>query len=147
MTITKTEVCRNGSGEALARSKSEQHKVRGWLLFFCASTTVYSLFFMFLAFAGAQLTINESVHGRAVLLGTFTMGLSLFSFLGLITAVKLWRVRPDAFKWLKAYFLISLLLVHFIWVLIWWPYFKRSRRVKATFGRNLGERTAKEDAA
>jgi hypothetical protein len=104
---------------------------------------------MFLAFVGAQLTMKESVHGRAVLLGTLTMGLSLFSFLGLIAAVKLWRVRPDAFKWLQAY-LISLLLAHPIWALIWWPYFKRSRRVKATFGRNLGnldERTVKEDAA
>jgi hypothetical protein len=81
--------------------------------------------------------------------------------LGLIVGVLVWSVRPEAFKWLKVYFITVLtvailatigmlvtgddggsggttVVMRYVFhVAVWWPYFKRSKRVRATFGSNF----------
>lgn len=133
---------------------SELYGVRGWLLLFCIVITILN---PLVAIAGA--TRSEPFPAMA-----FELGIAA---LCVRTGVAVWRKAENALRSLKVYFLVLLsiatlgLLASIIlkqpylkrdlstdpgqeaclqtvaFVLFWWAYFKKSRRVKATFGRNL----------
>ena len=142
----------------------ELRGVRGWLFLFCASTTILQPIFF--------LRDALSPSGQPI---TFCVDLALAVF-AFYTGISLWRVRLNALKMVKVYFLVQLAVAVlsvlavvigastgadqgvaldkakeaemvttdvlnslrpalFVW--IWWSYFKRSKRVRATFGSNL----------
>jgi hypothetical protein len=130
--------------------------VSGWLFLFCAGTTILQPIFYLKDAQPLSLFV--------------VIPLAAFSFYVGITA---WRVRRNALRVVKAYFLVQLALAALgllvvvvgantgaypgglekktemvtveafnslrpaIFVWIWWSYFKRSKRVRATYGANL----------
>ena len=140
----------------------ELRGVRGWLFLFCASTTIVQpIFFLRDALSSSGQPITFCVN----------LPMAVFAF---YTGISLWRVRLNALKLVKVYFLVQLALAAlsflavvvgarmgayqggteyqtaemvttdalnslrtalFVW--IWWSYFKRSKRVQATYGLNL----------
>jgi hypothetical protein len=128
--------------------------VRGWLLFYCISITVIGPLFLL-----AEVAESKNVPSIA-------FGLAL-AVLSIYTGVGLWKRKTSALRWLKVYFLVNLALAALCLaasiilrkgylerdlsinplvdvslrivssVIIWWAYFKKSKRVKATYGRNL----------
>jgi hypothetical protein len=127
--------------------------VRGWLLFFCVYITILGPFFGlsalgFLRYSGESLNLLLS------------LGLTL---LAIITGILLWIVSPQALPMLRIYF--ALVLAVAVWgfisylrvphmgvflpqlilawgrtalfLAIWITYFRRSKRVLATYGQNL----------
>jgi hypothetical protein len=128
--------------------------VRGWLLLFCISQTII----------GPVVVLAEAAKSKSFPTIAIDLGLTALS---IYTGVALWRRRTNSFRWLKAYFLVLLtfavlgLLASIILrrsylerdlsinpvlggcirtvasVIIWWAYFKKSKRVRATYGRNL----------
>jgi hypothetical protein len=124
--------------------------VGGWLLLFCIGLVVLSpLVTLVLVFNRADTDVLGMVLGfvRAAV--------------GVVAGVFLWNVRPVAFTLLWIYFgIVALLSVlgfvgfvmnaeqatpqdmivsirALIYALAWFLYFKKSERVRATFGRNL----------
>jgi hypothetical protein len=126
--------------------------IGGWLLLFCFGTTIGSP----AVIASEMTTLNDPF-------GLFLDGtLALFS---LAVGLVVWTKRPLAFKLLKPYFITVFVLgalamigtimesssnlsqsdtqdlAQFfrmmIFSAIWWSYFRKSKRVFATFGRNL----------
>lgn len=125
--------------------------IRGWLLLFCLGI----VFVQPLALIVASDTAFEAVFN--LLLGAFSA----------YTGICLWRVKPNALRMVKVYFVLvlsiatiailaSVVTTHsapssetpqtnvltdgarmLIGVAIWWSYFKKSKRVKATYGANL----------
>ncbi len=125
--------------------------IRGWLLLFCLGI----VFVQPLVLIVASDTAFEAVFN--LLLGAFS----------LYAGICLWRVRPNALRLVKVYFVLvlsiatlailaSVVTTHsapssetpqtnvltdgarmLIGVAIWWSYFKKSKRVKATYGANL----------
>lgn len=128
--------------------------VRGWLLFFCISATVI----------GPIVFVADAAKSRSFPTIAIDLGLAALS---ICTGVALWRRWTNSFRWLKAYFLVSLALAALSLVasiilkrgylerdmsinplleasmqivasvIIWWAYFKKSKRVRATYGKNL----------
>lgn len=128
--------------------------VGGWLLLFCVGLTVIS----------PIIVVAEAVNSKDGLIIATDLGLAA---LYIYTGVGLWRTKTNSFKWLKVCFVVNLILGalailgsiwtqsgpledHFsssnnltagiravIGVVIWWSYFAKSKRVKATYGRNL----------
>jgi hypothetical protein len=104
------------------------------------------------------------VASDTALEAVFNLLLGAFS---LYAGICLWRVRPNALRLVKVYFVLvlsiatlailaSVVTTHsapssetpqtnvltdgarmLIGVAIWWSYFKKSKRVKATYGANL----------
>ena len=174
--MSPTELNCRDCGEAYAAGtfycKSCGHPVGrwavgGWLLFFCIITTLLGP-----AINLAQVAdVAKTGTTLAAWTACFVLG---FSLQGVITGLKVWSVKPEAFKWLRAWF-ITLFVVGvlasaaeiiqgamaahagapepptshpvaaIVYAAVWWSYFKRSKRVKATFGRNLGEKEAQHD--
>jgi hypothetical protein len=135
-----------------SRDRNAQ-KVGGWLLFFCIVVIIVgplSALVEVMSFSG---NIDADI--------SLAVALDLVrAVLGLVTGIFLWNVRPVAFTLLWIYFgLVALLAVlgiigfalaelqrpndltmpvrSLIYVAIWASYFHTSKRVKATFGRNL----------
>ena len=154
-----------------ALSVSEEHKygelprlrgVRGWLLLFCVVTTIIAPL--------AHLADAARTSDAAV----FLIDIS-FTTLAFYTGLSVWRVRRHAFRWVRAYLIVTICLGVVTYVLslgqandfaydptsatipeitatrmstsqtigsviaavIWWQYFKKSKRVNVTFGSNL----------
>jgi hypothetical protein len=127
--------------------------VGGWLLLFCIGATVISPLVI-----GAELIQNLN-DTFVVLVDISVAALSIY------TGIAVWRVRPDAFRMLKIYFVVIAVLAalsiagsfvsksdpskgapddfmavglrSLVAVIIWGLYFHKSRRVKDTFGTNL----------
>jgi len=86
------------------------------------------------------------------------------TILAFSTGLSLWRARPHALTWVRVYLIVGPCLAmiaglqrqaNYItydpassiytnpvagaigYAVIWWVYFRKSKRVKATFGRNL----------
>ena len=146
----------NRAAAVLAEEPSEQTQdsrlrgVKGWLLLFCIVTTIVDP----IGFLGEA---AESKDDTAILLGVG------FATLAVITGGSVWRVLPYALRLVKVYFVSLLCLGVFailsslpdhelarinyaglmeafytlIFVALWWFYFRKSKRVKATFGVNL----------
>ena len=136
--------------------------VRGWLLLFCIVTTITAP----LAHLVDAANTNDIVM--------FLIDVS-FATLAFYTGLSVWTVRRHAFRWVRAYLIMTLCLGIAAYVLplgqagdiaygptsvalaeviatrintsqtigsviaavMWWQYFKKSKRVKGTFGRNL----------
>jgi hypothetical protein len=128
--------------------------VRGWLLLFCVGAAILSPLFLL-----AEAAENAGDPVTVV----FDIALAGFS---VFTGISLWRVSSYALSLVKAYF-ITFLVIGFlgllgslvpkghsvadpefaetllgavrpiVFVMIWWSYFKKSQRVRLTFGRNL----------
>ncbi|MGO9318397.1 MAG: DUF2569 family protein [Terracidiphilus sp.] len=139
--------------ECTEGEKTNLRGVRGWLLLFCfLITIVHPILYI--------VDVVNSANLVAVLIYT---SLAIFA---ISTGVSLWRVRSNALGLLRAYFIVlgctALLILKspwplhitdesaesakadtaamiqiLIWVAIWFWYFTKSKRVKATFGRNL----------
>lgn len=130
--------------------ESPLYGVHGWLAVFCVATTA----------SGAPLLLYAYEAATAVLAALYVA----LAALSIYTGIDLWLKRLNALRWLKAYLIVALALgflmligaavrpgtpanpgydfigsaIHdFIFVAIWWAYFHRSKRVKATFGQNL----------
>ena len=127
--------------------------VGGWLLLFCIATTVFSPLLI-----GAEVIQNPN-DTFVVLVDISLAALSIY------TGIAVWRVRPNAFKMLKVYFIVTAVLAalniagslvsksdtstdspdnsivmglrSLFAIIIWGLYFHRSRRVRDTFGANL----------
>ncbi len=126
--------------------------VRGWLLFFCVMLTIITpIFYIFLV-----LRLHSSID---ILLHSTLIALSVYA------GIMVWRVRPSALQWVTIYLVASVAFVlgnlilamqtgvmatveqsqdqilgsvrGLIGPIIWAFYFKKSRRVRATYGRNL----------
>jgi hypothetical protein len=124
--------------------------IGGWLLFFCISLVLLSP----LANLARIVSLPSGNSSGAAL------DLSLAVF-GIVVGITIWNVRPIAFTLLWVYFgvvvfmaLLGLLgsivskgeaqasavtvsIRSLFYVCIWFFYFRRSERVRATFGRNL----------
>lgn len=128
--------------------------VGGWLLLFCIVTTITAP----LAHIADAAKTNDTVVGLIDV---------SFTILAFYTGLSVWRVRRQAFRWVRAYLItvVCLGIVTYILSLgqasdtvaeliatrlnssqtigsviaavMWWQYFKKSKRVNATFGRNL----------
>jgi hypothetical protein len=134
---------------AQLEKKHPLYGIHGWLMVFCATQTILSpvlvLFVVVIGLLKAPLVI--------------ALQLALCGF-AVYTGVSVWRMRPNALKIVKA-FLFVMLVIGFVgtfpphWInpknkppagsgsqtlmvaASWWLYFKFSKRVKVTFGRNL----------
>jgi hypothetical protein len=130
--------------------------VGGWLLFFCISLTILDPLYSVIQAIGDP---RISQNGLAIVMILCIAGFSIY------TGFLLWKVRPDALKVLKGYFIFLFALAcigilgsfavsfttdtltaieslatqaaRLVSVAIWALYFKKSRRVRNTFGRNL----------
>jgi hypothetical protein len=129
--------------------------VEGWLLLFCVSLTIL----------GPLINLVEILQNpNDAFIAVFDVALSAFS---IYTGAVVWGVRSSALKLVKVYFIVALAVAAlsilasfrtglqeiqqqspaqnpimvggriFIAVAIWWSYFKKSKRVRATFGMNL----------
>ena len=125
---------------------SSLHGVGGWLLLFCAGVTIITPLVLLAQIAG------NPQNGFVVIISLMLCAFSVY------VGTSLWRIRPQALKLVKIYFIVTLGLAllalvgsiagnqqkdlvraidGLIAVAIWWSYFKKSKRVKATLGRNL----------
>jgi hypothetical protein len=114
------------------------HGIGGWLLLFCIQNTILA------ALDGILLLFRSWVGIGDLLIACITA-------FAVFTGVSVWRVRPYALRVVETYLIFVFgwtgwqLLYHqtgeqyftIIGVVLWWLYFKKSKRVKATFGRNL----------
>jgi hypothetical protein len=147
--------CSVQSEPALVIANSKLKGVGGWLLFFCVSLTILS---PLAALASVPALFTREFNPVLV----FVLGLIA---LGAFVGANIWMVTDRAITLVKVYFIavgataglaivyvvgaatftgeglsvISLLsyLRMFVWIVIWAAYFHNSKRVKATFGRNL----------
>lgn len=122
--------------------------IGGWLLFFCIVVTVVH----------PLVNLAEAVATPQP--GVIFLDL-LLSAAAVTTGVSVWSKRSWAFTMVKTYFIIMIVVSVLIfigaatetnvearvdsfvtgirvliWVAIWWSYFRKSKRVLATFGRN-----------
>jgi hypothetical protein len=135
---------------AQLEKKHPLYGIHGWLMVFCATQTILSpVFILFAAVTGFL---------KTPLVIAFQLALCGFA---VYTGVSVWHMRPNALKIVKA-FLFVILVLGFVeafpphWLHLknttpsaapdiqplvvaasWWLYFKLSKRVKVTFGRNL----------
>jgi ribosomal protein L40E len=154
--VTKKEISDRAMQPVIAGDGSaELRGIGGWLLFFCVTVTLVG---PLVNIAEIAQNPNDSV--------TVALDLMLAVF-KIITGVVVWRISPYALKLVKAYFIVTLVIsclsvvgslstnlndvAHqsapsnglgagfqgLIGVILWWSYFRKSRRVKATFGSNL----------
>jgi hypothetical protein len=130
------------------------HGVRGWLLWFCIVLTIVD----------PLIFLTEAVRSKSGL--TIILDLALTA-LAIYTGVRLWQIAANALAWLTAWFATQLGLAAFILVgaiiskrglygpnfeinpgleigarilsgtIIWWAYFKKSKRVRVTYGSNI----------
>ena len=122
--------------------------VGGWLLFFCIATTIIS----------PLVTIAEVANSNDPVVILAVVAVAILAF---CTGLSLWRVRPHALRWVRVYLVVGSCLMMIAGVqrqatyeptsssyenpvagavgyaITWWLYFRNSKRVKATFGRNL----------
>ncbi len=126
----------------------KKKEIGGWLMFFCILLIVVApLFVMFMVWSAEPGPDNASYI--------------VWAGLGVLVGIMIWNLYRHSFVWLWIYFGITALLLamriaDFIFVvpnrnfheitlifcsaiysLAWFLYFKRSDRVKTTFGRNL----------
>jgi hypothetical protein len=129
--------------------------VGGWLLLFCVGTTIIGPLVLLVEIA-AKLQ-NASIVGSA--LPALLVALLAAGGFSIYTGATVWRVQTNALAVVKTYFIVMVGLASVVFLLsvsgayynlagpartlisvaIWWAYFKKSKRVKATFGANLGE--------
>jgi len=138
-----------------APQQSSLRGVGGWLLFFCVACTIIAPLKEI-----AQIRDLDSGNKFSILLVFLFAGIE--SFVGL----SVWRVAQEALQYLKIFFLVrtglavlailagaitlsgsealgeseSLFIAGFGTIIntaIWWSYFRKSRRVRETFGTNL----------
>jgi Protein of unknown function (DUF2569) len=127
--------------------------VGGWLLFFCVSITILT---PAREFNVLRLQLEAAEFHPA------TLAIVAITVLGIVTGITLWTKSARAIAMVQVYFLVlgglalfnlgvlltaggtdddELLIVShvrtLIYVAIWAAYFRRSERVRATFGRNL----------
>jgi hypothetical protein len=136
--------------------------VGGWLLLFCIVATIIAPF--------AHIVDAANSNDTVVILIDVA-----FTMLAFCTGLSVWRVRHNAFRWVRVYLITAICLGVFAYVIslgqasdisydptsptvaehiatrinrsqtigsviaavIWWQYFKKSKRVNATFGKNL----------
>ena len=133
---------------------TELRGIGGWLLLFCAGLTVIS----------PLVVVAEAANSKDGLTIATDLGLAA---LYIYTGIGLWRTKANYFKWLKVCFVVNLILgvlgiLGSIWtqpdslqhelstsndlaasirsivgVAIWGSYFRKSKRVRVTYGRNL----------
>ena len=140
----------SSSTPAIVRRRKD---VGGWLALFCVATTIIT------PIASLVRIFQDLIAPDWDDL--ITLAFALFSgYVG----INVWMVNKSAFTLLKVYFIFLLVIgglvvaatLFFWWggeelsaknmivglrpmlfVLIWWPYFNMSKRVKETFGANL----------
>lgn len=133
---------------------SDYYGVRGWLLWFCLVVAVFT----------PVMVLASVVHEKNGLAIAIELGLAA---LYIYTGIGLWRIKTSALNWVEILFIVQLALVALSalatigskrgpWerdfsinpfleqgilrlshTIIWWAYFKKSKRVRATYGRNL----------
>jgi len=127
---------------------ANRKEIGGWLMFFCILLIVVDpLFVMFITWSADAGPDNASYI--------------VWAGLGITVGIMIWNLYRHSFVWLWIYFGITALLVAVriadlafvesthnfheitltfrsaIYFIAWFLYFKRSDRVKKTFGRNL----------
>jgi hypothetical protein len=133
---------------------SRLYGVRGWLLFFCIVLTVVQ----------PLGTAVEVIGSKSLPMIILNIG---FAALCIYTGVCLWRIAPKSLEWLEVFLVARLAMAglsfvsaiysklpplghdfsinpylqsgvtNLYGVIIWWAYFKKSKRVLTTYGRNL----------
>jgi hypothetical protein len=126
--------------------------VSGWLMFFCIAMMVLR----------PIMTISAMQKGTNIVFALKNCMLMLFS---ITTGFMILTVKPSALTWLKWFFAVYAVLIvlefalflslgltaagwlllmrGIVFLTVWVVYFQVSRRVRATFGRNLfGKQTA-----
>jgi hypothetical protein len=137
--------------ERIRRENPELIGVGGWLLWFCIITTIIA----------PLINIGSTLSSPSAF-SVIDLGLAAFM---LITGVNLWRITPRALRLTKILLAIQFWLGVVLFIAqiagsatessagdsrsdtgafrmlvgstIWWFYFKKSKRVKATFGRTI----------
>ena len=134
--------------------ETEFYGVRGWLMLYCINLTLLNPLYI----------LVELVPRKDFLTFAINVGLAT---LFIYTGTGLWRQRANCLEWLETCFVIQLIAAciliasstlskHGLWepdlslnpqleagirslasTIIWWGYFKKSKRVRATYGRNL----------
>ncbi len=140
------------------RVQPEYKGVRGWLLFFCVSLTVFQPVYyvgtMALLIRGANNSLPELTSTLTII---FLSGISVYS---IYTGVCLWMIRPNAVSLTKLYLIASLCLlfvfkifigktfnidstydnkwwiecvVGLVYTITWYWYLKKSKRVMSVY--------------
>ena len=137
--------------ERIRHEHPGQIGVGGWLLWFCIMTTIVT----------PMIDIGSTLSNPSAI---SVMGLGLTAFV-VSTGVNLWKMRPRALRLTKILLAIQFWLGLLLFIaeiaatanessagdsrpdsgpfrmlvssIIWWFYFKKSKRIKATFGRNM----------
>lgn len=126
--------------------------IGGWLYFFCIRNTVLAPLFNTFAILGSSTDLLTKAIFFMLVVGELTAG------------VLVWIQSATAFRFLKFYFgflvfiglafitigsltiedqqggslsMIKFGIEELLWAIGWYIYFRRSRRVRATFGRNM----------
>jgi hypothetical protein len=136
--------------------------VKGWLLFLCVNLTVitplWGLGFLGKEWAESKQYLDIVPNFKEALMIEFFV-MAIFLLYSIYTGVQLWKIRPNAVKNAKQFFVINLLLcltlqpvmaqmlgVQFmngdylksvfggiLNIAIWYPYLLKSKRVMATY--------------
>jgi hypothetical protein len=142
---------RHQEAERIRLENPELIGVGGWLLWFCIITTIVA----------PLINIGSSFSNPSV---TSAIDLGLATFM-VITGVNLWRIKPRGLRLTKVLLAIQFWLGGVLFIAqigtaatgssvedthsdagafrmivgstIWWFYFKKSKRVRATFGRTI----------
>jgi FtsH-binding integral membrane protein len=152
MPHTADTVFAAGDSSMEAEDEEERYRgVRGWLLIFCAATTILA----------PIMYVSEALHSRNPVVWVLCAGMSL---LAVATGVCVWSASKDALFMVKVYF-IALLCVNVLALInvftrmhpgdpartdlifsslrslaglaLWFAYFKKSKRVWWTLNGNL----------
>jgi len=143
--------------------------IRGWLLVFTLLLTlaplINVLFAAVLVYEAWWQSQPGKLEGALLRTAPNVVALAVLGCYALVISIRLWRIKPDAVEKLLKYLNISLAVGALLQVfdlsvgkvtfltaalnfagatigfLIWRGYFRKSRRVKATFGRLQRERT------
>ncbi len=130
--------------------------VNGWLLFFCVTTGILGpilyvagarhapspidsvIDLAFGGFAAVTCVYIWRVHWRALgMLRIYLLSVFCLAGLNILGAVAMIRVAPGGLSLANSVPLLDAVRSLLIPIL-WWQYFRRSRRVLATFGVNMG---------
>ncbi len=127
--------------------RAKYYGVRGWLLFFCVISVLYFPAEVLNHFAQAPKGIYAAIR-------------SILAALSFNAGVRLFFIKASGIEWVRLFFVLRLIVgIVLLWgimqsagiatdrfftelatlgsLIAWWSYFRYSRRVRVTYGRNI----------